>query len=82
MVEQGAEVIDEGAKAHGGHGLALGTAEVRAENDLGLVAERVLNGGQCLANARVVGDDAVFEGNVEVDADEDALVGEVEVADR
>ncbi len=80
VVEERAEVIDERAKAHRRDGLALGTAEVRAEDDLGLVAERVLDGGERLADARVVGDDAVFERHVEVDADEHALVGEVEVA--
>jgi len=37
-------MVDEGAQAHGFDGLALGAAEVRAEDDLGAVAERVLNG--------------------------------------
>ena len=77
VVEEAAEVVDEGAEAHGLDGLALGAAEVRAEDDLGLVAEGVLDGGEGLADAGVVGDDAVLEGDVEVDADEDALVGEV-----
>ncbi len=77
MVEHAAKVGDEGAEAHGVDGLALGAAEMRAENDLGFVAESVLDGGEGLADAGVVGDDAVLEGDVEVDADEDALVGEV-----
>ena len=64
VVEQAAQVGDEGAKAHGLDGLALGAAEVRAEDDLGLVAERVLDGGEGLADARVVGDDAVLEGTL------------------
>ncbi len=81
VVEQDAEVVDDGAEAHGGDGLALGAAEVRAEDDLGLVAERVLDGGEGLADAGVVGDDAVLERDVEVDADEDALVGEIQIAD-
>ena len=48
-------------------------------DDFGLAAESVLDGGDGLADARVVGDlEAVFgERHVEVDADEDALVGEV-----
>src|SRR5271154_1577301 len=79
VVEEAAEMIDDGTKAHGGDRLALGTAEVGAEDDLGSVAERVLDGGERLADAGVVGDDAVLEGDVEVDADEDALVGEIEV---
>ena len=82
VVEELAEAVDDGAKAHGVDGLALGAAEVRAEDDLGFAAERVLDGGDGFADAGVVGDGAVLgEGDVEVDADEDALVGEVEVAD-
>src|SRR5260370_22440869 len=77
VVEQAAKVGDEGAEAHGVDGLAFGAAEVGAENDFGLVAEGVLDGGEGFADAGVVGDDAVLEGDVEVDADEDALVGEV-----
>ena len=38
------------------------------------MAERVLDGGQGLADAGVVGDDAVLQRDVEVDADEHALV--------
>ena len=80
VVEEQAEAVDDGAEAHGVDGLALGTAEMGGEDDLGFVAEGVLDGGDGLADAGVVGDGAVFEGDVEVDADEDALVGEVEVA--
>jgi hypothetical protein len=76
VVEQGAEVVDKRAQAHGGNGLALGAAEVRGEDDLGLVAQGVLDGGQRLADAGVVEDGAAVggEGDVEVDADEHALV--------
>jgi hypothetical protein len=87
VVEELAEAIDDGAKAHGGDDLALGTSEVRAEDDSGLAAEGVLDGGDGLANARVVGDARVAavavgcERHVEVDTDEDALVGEVKIAD-
>ena len=84
LIEELAEAIDDRAEAHGSDGLALGTAEVGAEDDFGLVAEGVLDGGDGLADAGVVEDlGAVLgEGNVEVDADEDALAVEVEVADR
>jgi hypothetical protein len=57
---------------------------VRGEDDLGLAAlEGVFDGGQRGHDARVVGDFlAVFgERHVEVDADEDALVGQIDVAD-
>jgi hypothetical protein len=77
VVEQTAEVVDEGAETHALDGLALGAAEMRTEDDLGLVAKGVLDGGEGLADACVIGDDAVLEGDVEVDADEDTFVGEV-----
>ena len=77
VVEHAAKVGDEGAEAHRVDGLALGAAEVRAEDDLGLVAEGVFDGGESFADAGVVGDDAVLQRDVEVDADEDALVGQV-----
>ena len=77
VVEEVTKMVHDGAEAHGGDGLALGAAEVRAEDDFGVAAERVLDGGESLADAGVVGDLAIFEGDVEVDSDEDALVGEV-----
>ena len=75
VVEEFTEAVDDGAEAHRGDGLALGAAEVGAEDDAGLVAEGVLDGGDGLADAGVVEDlGAVLgKGNVEVDADEDAL---------
>ncbi len=84
MIEQGAEAVDDGAQAVFEIDLAFGAAEVGGEDELGLVAQRVLDGGQGLFDAGVVGDlGAVLgEGDVEVDAHEDVLVGEVEVANR
>ena len=81
VVEEQTEAVDDGAKAHALDDLSLGTAEVRAENDLCFAAERVLDGGNGLADASVVSDDAVLERDIEVDADEEALVFEVQVAD-
>ncbi len=87
MIEELSEAIDDGAEAHGGDWLAFGATEVGAKDDLGFVAEGVLDGGDGFADAGVVEDVRVDlggvggEGDVEVDADEDALVGEVEVAD-
>ncbi len=55
---------------------------MRGEDHLGLARERVFDGGQRGHDAGVVGDGrAVFsERHVEIDADEDALVGEIDVA--
>ena len=74
-------MIDERAEAHACDRLTLGPAKVRAEDDLGLVTKCVLDSRKCLADTSVVGDDAVFEGDVKVDANEHALVGQIEVAD-
>ena len=82
LVQQLAQSRGHGAQAHRLHHLALGASQVRAENDLGLVAQRIFDRRQCLADARVVGDGAVLQRNIEVDADEHALVGKVEVANR
>ena len=83
VLEKLAEAVDDRAKAHGVDALALGAAEMRGEDDLGFAAQSVLDGGDGFADARVVGDGALFgERDVEVDANEDTLVGEIEVTDR
>jgi hypothetical protein len=53
------------------------------ENDFGFAAESVLDGRKGLADASVVGDGfaVLRERDVEVDTDENALVGEIEIAD-
>ena len=75
-----------GEAAHGVDGLALGPAEVCGEDDFGLAAQGVLDGrrrcrGYCSCRrwdrARLW-----TERHVEVNTDEDALAGEIEVADR
>ena len=62
---------------------AIGTAEVRGEDDRGgALLEAVLDGGEGADDARRVGDDGgvlLVLGHVEVDADEDALARNVDV---
>ena len=63
--------------------LALRPPEVRAEDELRRVAlEQELERRQRRADPRVVGDAAVLERHVEVDADEDALARDVGVPNR
>ena len=84
VIEQRAEAVHNGAQRECVHVLAFGTAEVGGENDAGLAAQSVLDGGDGFADARVIRDAGrrVFgEGDVEVDADEDALAGEIQIAD-
>ena len=65
-------------------GLALGAAQVRGQNHFGLAPQCVIDGGQRGHDAGVVGDGrAVFgERHVEIDADEQPLVGQIDVANR
>src|SRR5438876_785302 len=62
-------------------GAAFGSTEVRSKDEAGAFLNSKANGGQRFADASLVGDDAVFERNVEVHADEDAFAAEVEVVD-
>src|SRR5713226_1136328 len=60
---------------------AFGTAKMRCENDAGTFLDGKADRWERFADACVVGDHAVFEGNVEVHADEDALAAKFEVVD-
>ena len=54
---------------------------MRGEDDARAVLARVAHRRQRRRDARRVGDRAVLQRDVEVDADEDALAGEVELID-
>ena len=73
--------LRDGPQAEAVLDLAVGPAEVAREDDPRAVGEQVVDGRDGGADARVVGDLAVLERDVEVDADEDALAGDVDVAD-
>src|SRR6266853_726096 len=60
---------------------AFGAAEMRSEHKAGTFLNGEANCGQRFADARVVGDDAGFERNVEVHTDEDALAAKIEIVD-
>jgi hypothetical protein len=62
--------------------LTVRTAHVGAEYELRAAFEQALDRGNSRLNAGVVGDLPVFEGYVEINAHEDFLRGNVEVADR
>ena len=55
---------------------------MRSENEAGAFLDSEAKSRKGLADARVVSDDSLLEGNVEVHADEDAFTFEVEVVDR
>ncbi len=60
--------------------LALRPAEVRAEDDDRALLLQVLDRGEGLADARVIGDGAVCERNVEIRAHQHPFAGDVDVA--
>ena len=60
---------------------ALGTAEVAHENDASVVLNEVVDGGQGSLDAGGVANDAILDRHVEVNADENALAVDIDVAD-
>ncbi len=60
---------------------ALGTAEVRHQDDATATIEHGAERGQGLADATLIGDGPVFDGDVEVNPHEHALAGDVEGGD-
>jgi hypothetical protein len=60
--------------------LTLWPPQVRRKNDTTALLNRVLNGWQGRANTSVVLNFAVFDGNVEVNSDEDSLACKMEIS--
>ena len=57
------------------HDLALGTAQMRTQDDGGLPFKQILDGGQRSLDAGVVADNPVFDRHVEIDPHQHAFVG-------
>ena len=72
-----------GLEAHLGIDLALGAAQMGAQDDGGIVLQQITDGGQSAADADIIGDLAVLiQRHVEIAAQEDFLSGHVDVLDR
>ncbi len=80
VVEQNAQPLGHRLQAHLRIRLALGTPKVGGQNQPSAMPQRVLDGGQRLADAGVVHDATVVERNVEVDPHENALVVQRKIA--
>ena len=82
FVEQLAQTVNHRAQRIFWIRFALGTAQVRSQNDLGLMPDGVDDGGQRGRDAGVVGDGraVISERHIEINADEDPLVGQIDVA--
>ena len=71
-----------GSSENSGFGLPLGRPRCDARITVAPVLERVLDGRERRADARVVLDAPFLDRHVEIDADEDTLPAHVEVTDR
>ena len=71
IVDQNAQPLGDRLQAHLGIGLAFGTSQMRSQDEPRAMTQRVLDGGQRLADASVVHDAAVVERDVEVNPHED-----------
>ena len=60
---------------------ALGTAEMAHEDDASVVLNEVVDGGQGSLDTGGVANDAILDRHVEVNADENALAVDIDVAD-
>jgi len=83
LAEELLELGNDGLQRVLGVDLAVGASEVGHEDDgLCAMVDGVLDGGDGTDDALGVGDLVTVEGDVEVDANEDALALEVDVLDR
>ena len=60
---------------------AIGTAEVAHEDDASVVLNEIVDGGQGSLDTGSVTNDAILDRHVEVNADENALAVDIDVAD-
>src|ERR1022692_353229 len=82
FVEHHAQPFRHRLQTHLQVGLAFRPAQMRSQNQSRAVAQRVLDGGQRFADARIVHNASVFQRNIEVDPHEDAVVVKREITDR
>ena len=59
--------------------LAFWASKVRSKNDFCILTQRILDRWQCATNARVVVNFTVLDWDIEVDANEHALPGKIEI---
>ena len=75
LVEQDAQMFRDRTQAHLRIRLTLGAAEMRSQDHVSAMLQCVIDRRKGLDDTGIVGDAAVLiEGNVEVDANEDAFV--------
>jgi hypothetical protein len=82
FVEQHAQTLGHGLETHLRIGLSFRTSEMRGKNQARPMAKGILDGGQGLADTSVVHDAAVFERHVKINAHEDTMITQREIANR
>ena len=84
VIKQLSQTVDDGPEAQGLYPLALGPAEVRTEDHLGLVTEGVLDSRNRLADAGIISDFGAIGGqrNVEIHANQNALICKIKITNR
>src|SRR5260370_36988060 len=82
FVQHHAQPLGHRLQAHLRFRLALGSSQMRGQNESRPVPQGVLDRRKGFANSRVVHNPSVLERHVEVDAHEDSVTVEREIADR
>ena len=82
FIQQHAQPFGDALQAHLRIGFSLGPSQMRGQNHVRFLFERVLDGRQSLADTRVIADESIFsERDIEIHADEEALAFQIEIAD-
>lgn len=79
--EELGQASGDGGESEFGVFLAFWPSEVAAQDDACALGEEVFDGGEGFGDAAVVGDVAVFDGDIEIASNEDAFAGGVDIAD-
>src|SRR5579863_5601468 len=81
LIEKHAQALGHRLETQHAVGLALGTAEVGSKNEPRAVTQGVFNGWERFSDAGIVHDPAVLHGHIEIDAHENAVIVDSEIAD-
>ena len=83
LIQQHAQPLGHRFEAHFRIRFALGTPQMRGQNDFSFAPQRIFDGRQSFDNTSVIGYTAIFrEGHIEIHPDKYTLVFEVQIFDR
>ena len=81
-IQQGGHALGDGLKTQLRIAFPLRTSKMAGQHHRGTAIERIADGRQRGADARLVADAAVLDRNVEIDADKDAFPRQLQVFNR